>query len=345
MCVMRTLEDTDKTLEFPSQTTVKGKSILYDRFFKQGYDVVLGCNDVMPFLKDIPKESVMLVVTSPPYNIGKPYEERLEFREYLRWQKAVIKECVRILDPKGSICWEVGNYIAEKEVFPLDIYFYRILKEYGLKLRNRIVWRFGHGLHARMRFSGRYETILWFTKTDEYIFNLDAVRIRQKYPGKRAYKGPNKGKPSSRPLGKNPSDIWTIIARDWDMEVWDVPNVKCNHPEKTIHPCQFPIELVERLVKALSNDGDVIFDPFVGVGSSLIAAILHNRKAIGVEKERMYTDIAYKRIIEALNGVLRKRPLGKPIHKPKGHEKVATPPPEWKDISQDYVTTAISSIL
>ena len=294
--------------------------------------MVLACNDVIPFVKDVPDESVMLVVTSPPYNIGKPYEKRLEFKEYLRWQKEVIKNCVRILDSKGSICWEVGNYVEDKEVFPLDVYFYRIFKEYGLRLRNRIIWRFGHGLHARMRFSGRYETILWFTKSDEYIFNLDDVRVRQKYPGKRAYKGPNKGKPSSRRIGKNPSDIWDVIARDWNVEVWDIPNVKCNHPEKTIHPCQFPIELVERLVKALSNEGDVVFDPFVGVGSSLIAAVLHNRKAIGVDKEKMYTDIAYERIVKALNGTLRKRSLGKPIYKPKGHEKVVTPPPEWKDI-------------
>lgn len=332
-------------LQFPSQTTVKGKSILYDKVFRPEYDVVLACNDVTPFVKDIPDESVMLVVTSPTYNIGKPYEERMEFKKYLRWQKEVIENCVRILDPEGSICWEVGNYIEEKEVFPLDIYFYRILKECGLKLRNRIVWRFGHGLHTRMRFSGRYETILWFTKDDKYTFNLDAVRVPQKYPGKRAYKGPNKGKPSGNPLGKNPSDVWDILVREWDMEVWDIPNVKSKHPEKTNHPSQFPIELVERLVLALTNEGDVVCDPFVGVGSSLIAAILHNRKAIGVDKERMYTDIAYTRIVEALSGTLRKRPLGKPIYKPKGHEKVATPPPEWKDISQDDVATAISSTL
>jgi adenine-specific DNA-methyltransferase len=184
-----------------------------------------------------------------------------------------------------------------------------------------------------MRFSGRYETIMWFTKSDNYIFNLDDVRIRQKYPGKRAYKGPNKGKPSSRRIGKNPSDIWDVIAQDWNMEIWDIPNVKCNHPEKTIHPCQFPIELVERLVKALSNEGDIIFDPFVGVGSSIIAAILHNRKAIGVDKEKTYTNIAYKRVIKALDGTLKKRPLGKPIYRPKGTEKVARIPREWKSNS------------
>lgn len=317
---------------FPVEGIVLGKEILYDRRFNHGYDIVLAWNDVLEFLKDVPKNMATLIVTSPPYNIGKAYEERVEFREYLKWQKDVIERCVNILKPEGSICWEVGNYIEEGEVFPLDVFFYDIFKKLGLKLRNRVVWHFGHGLHARMRFSGRYETVLWFTKGDEYIFNLDAVRVPQKYPGKRAYKGPNKGKPSSHPLGKNPSDIWEILLRDWDKEMWEIPNVKCNHPEKTVHPSQFPIELVERLVLALTNEGDVVFDPFVGVGSSIIAALLHNRKGVGVDKEREYTDIAFERITRTLAGKLRKRPLGKPIWRPKGTEKVTKRPDEWDTI-------------
>jgi adenine-specific DNA-methyltransferase len=317
-------------VQFPIETSVHGKKILYDKCFKQGYDVILACNDVLEFLEGVPESIATLVVTSPPYNIGKAYEERVEFQKYLAWQKEIVKRCVEILRPEGSICWEVGNYVEEGEVFPLDVFFYNIFKKLGLKLRNRIVWHFGHGLHASKRFSGRYETILWFTKSDEYIFNLDAVRVPQKYPGKRAFKGPNKGKPSGHPLGKNPSDLWEIVLQDWEKEVWEIPNVKCNHPEKTIHPCQFPIELVERLVLALTNEGDVVFDPFVGVGSSILAALLHNRKGIGVDKESLYTDIAYERIICALKGTLRKRPLGKAIYKPKGTEKVARPPPEWK---------------
>lgn len=319
-------------LPFPIDTVIEGKRVLYDKCFKPGYDVVLTCNDTLEFLEDL-DEQVMLVVTSPPYNIGKAYEERVEFKQYLEWQEKVVKRCVDILRPEGSICWEVGNYIEEGEVFPLDVFFYRMFKKLGLKLRNRMVWHFGHGLHASKRFSGRYETISWFTKSDKYVFNLDAVRVLQKYPGKRAYKGPNKGKPSGHPLGKNPSDIWEIVLRDWEREIWEIPNVKARHPEKTVHPSQFPIELVERLVLALTNEGDAVFDPFVGVGSLLIAAILHNRRAIGVDKEKAYTDIAYGRIIEALKGTLRKRPLGRPVYKPKGTEKVAIIPSEW--INQD----------
>jgi len=319
-----------REVRLPIETAIEGKRIFYGSSFKLGFDMVLACNDVVDFLKQIPDNFVTLVVTSPPYNIGKPYEKRVELKQYLNWQKEVIKECTRVLKPEGSICWEVGNYIENGEVFPLDVFFYEIFKDLRLKLRNRIIWHFGHGLHASKRFSGRYEVILWFTRSDDYTFNLDAVRIPQKYPGKRAYKGPNKGKPTSHPLGKNPSDIWEIVVRDWEREMWEIPNVKCNHPEKTIHPSQFPIELVERLVLALTNEGDVVFDPFVGVGSSIIAAILHNRKGVGVDKERLYTDIAYRRINEALKGTLRKRPLGKPIYRPKGTEKVARPPEEWR---------------
>jgi len=319
------------TSKLPIDTIQNDKKVLYDTVFKEGYDIILANNDILEFLKNIPKNYVTLIVTSPPYNIGKPYETRKELHEYLEWQKKVIGKCKNILKDGGSICWEVGNYIENSEVFPLDTYFYNIFKNFGFKLRNRIIWHFGHGLHATKRFSGRYETILWFTKNDDYVFNLDPVRVPQKYPGKRAYKGPNKGKPSSHPLGKNPSDIWEIVKRDWKAEIWDIPNVKCNHPEKTIHTSQFPIELIERLVLALTNDGDTVFDPFVGVGSTIVASILHDRKAIGVDKEKQYTDIAYQKIIQALNGTIKKRPLGKPVYKPTGKEKVSQEPSEWND--------------
>jgi adenine-specific DNA-methyltransferase len=331
-------------IPFPSKTELKGKRILYDSTFQNGYDVVLGLNDAMDFMKDITDGSATLIVTSPPYNVGKPYEERLEFKDYLAWQKKIIQDCTRILSPRGSICWEVGNYIEDKEVFPLDIFFYRIFKDLGLKLRNRIIWRVGHGLHANLRFSGRYETILWFTKTDDYIFNLDKVRVPQKYPGKRSYKGKNKGKLTSNPLGKNPSDFWDLLnsswkdeiwdrlADEWERQVWDIPNVKAAHPERTIHPSQFPIELVERLVLALTNERDeenVVLDPFQGVGSSIVAALLHNRKAIGVDKSRLYTDIAYLRTVNALKGEIRRRQMGKPIMVPEESYKVARVPEEW----------------
>ncbi|MFQ6084568.1 MAG: DNA-methyltransferase [Candidatus Aminicenantia bacterium] len=267
-------------------------------------NVVLYCGDTLELLKQIPDETARLVVTSPPYNIGKPYEKRLNLQEYVKQQEMVIKESIRIIKNDGSICWQVGNYVENSTIIPLDVLLYPIFDKFGVKLRNRIVWHFGHGLHAKKRFSGRYEVILWFTKSDSYIFNLDAVRIPQKYPNKKYFKGPKKGKLSCHPLGKNPTDIW------------EIPNVKSNHPEKTIHPCQFPVELVERLVLALTNPGDWVVDPFIGVGSTAIAAILHGRKAVGADIVEEYIKIAKERINLLFRGKLKLRPLGKPIYTP-----------------------------
>lgn len=174
----------------------------------------------------------------------------------------------------------------------------------NLKLRNRIIWHFGHGLHCTKRLSGRYETINWWTKSDQYTWNLDAIRVPAKYPGKRYFKGPNVGKLSGNPKGKNPSDVW------------DFPNVKNNHPEKTIHPCQFPVELVERLVLAMTDVGDVVLDPYMGVGSSIIAALMHDRMAYGCDVVPDYVDVARQRVREFHAGVLRTRPMGKPIYDP-----------------------------
>ena len=167
-------------------------------------------------------------------------------------------------------------------------------------MRNRIIWHFEHGLHCSRRFSGRYETIIWFTKnTKEFVFNLDPVRVPQKYPAKKYFKGPKAGQYSCNPLGKNPGDIW------------DIPNVKNNHIEKTEHPCQFPVGLIERLVLSMTNEGDWVFDPFLGTGTSVIAALRHKRKGAGAETEKKYADIAQDRIEKELSGTLRTRPMNK----------------------------------
>ena len=297
-------------------------------------DVVLFEGDCMALLADIPSGSVDLVITSPPYNMGKRYEKATSLQKYLSNQESVIAEIDRVLAPTGSLCWQVGNYVHKGEVFPLDVYFYEIFKRLGLKLRNRIIWRFNHGLHASKRFSGRYEVILWFTKSDEYVFNLDPVRVPAKYPGKRYFKGPKRGQLSGNPLGKNPSDIWDVVKQDWENSVWDIPNVKANHPEKTVHPCQFPVELVERCVLALTHPGGVVLDPYCGVGSTIIAALQHDRKSLAAEQDAAYVAITRERIQKFIQGTLPLRPLGKPIHKPTGRERVAQMPLEWKKTAE-----------
>lgn len=293
-------------------------------------NVILHCGDVSDFIHEIPDNSLDLVMTSPPYNLGKVYEKQMSIHEYLEEQTIIIEKIIKKIKPTGSICWQVGNYVDKGEVYPLDIYYYNIFKQqFSLFLRNRIVWFFGHGLHATKRFSGRYETILWFTKSDKYTFNLDSVRVPSKYPGKRHYRGLNKGKPSGNPLGKNPSDIWEMVINEFECGLIDIPNVKANHPEKTTHPCQFPIELVERCVLAFTNEGDTVFDPYAGVGSTLIGSVKHGRKSIGTEKEQDYCSITHQRLNDYQEGTLKVREIGTTVFVPTGKESVSRIPQEW----------------
>lgn len=260
--------------------------------------------DNREFMRRFPDGCFKLIVTSPPYNIGKSYEKRSSLDAYIATQTDVIRECVRLLDASGSICWQVGNHVDNGEVFPLDAVLYPIFKSFGLRLRNRIIWHFGHGLHCSRRLSGRHETILWFTKTDNYMFNLDPIRIPSKYPGKRHFKGPKAGQLSGNPLGKNPSDVW------------EIPNVKNNHVEKTIHPCQFPVELVERLVLSMTNEGDRVFDPYMGAGSTLVAAAKNGRQGFGCDTNKDYARIAEQRLADLAEGKLETRPMFKPVYDP-----------------------------
>ena len=292
------------------------------------------CIDALEFSRAVPAESVKLVMTSPLYNIGKSYETRRNIQEYISGFEALISELVRMLSDDGSICWQVGNFVDDGEIFPLDIYFYPMFKSHGLKLRNRIIWHFGHGLHCSKRFSGRYEVILWFTKSDSYTFNLDDVRIPSKYPGKKYFKGAKKGTLSGNPKGKNPEDLWEMtierLIDDWDAQIWDIPNVKNNHPEKLNHPCQYPVELAERCILALTDKGDCVYDPFAGVGSTLIAALKNERKALGSEHVKEYVDIGNERIERLKEGTLITRPIYKTIYEPSPDDKIAQRPEEWK---------------
>lgn len=322
-----------------SKSQLKKASSIFSNFpniaeitdhYSESANIVLAQGDAKEMLMQCPDNFASLIITSPPYNLGKEYESPMELNDYLDEMEPTLKELIRVLSPSGSLCWQVGNYVNKSEVFPLDIYFYPVFKKLGLQLRNRIIWTFEHGLHCSVRFSGRYETLLWFTKTNDYTFNLDQVRIPSKYPGKTHFRaGPKYGLPSGNPLGKNPSDVWKLIAQEWETGLWNIPNVKANHPEKTLHPCQFPIELVERCVLALTNENDWVLDPFSGVGSALLAAIKHNRRAMGCERDANYIKEAKHRMNRLFAGDLPYRPLGKPVHQPTGREKVSQIPQQW----------------
>lgn len=278
-----------------------------------------GVEDLLPKLPDKPLFD--LVVSSPPYNIGKEYETRTALDDYLAAMDPILRLLVSKLKSGGSLCWQVGNFVDDNQIFPLDIEFAPIFKRLGLQMRNRIVWHFGHGLHTQRRFSGRYEVITWYTKTnrksDKYTFNLDPVRVPSKYPGKRHFKGPKAGQLSGNPLGKNPEDVWGI------------PNVKSNHIEKTSHPCQFPVGLIERLVLALTNPGDLVFDPFAGVASAGVAAALHNRRFWGCEIVRAYAETGLRRLNAALDGSVKYRPHDRPLYD-HTQSKLSAPPAGFK---------------
>ena len=128
--------------------------------------------------------------------------------------------------------------------------------------------------------------------------------MQSKYPGKKYFKGPKAGQLSGNPLGKNPGDVWIF------------PNVKNNHVEKTVHPCQFPVEMVERLVLSLTNPDDAVFDPYMGVGSSVVAALKHDRIGYGCDVVPKYVEIAWDRVHQLRAGALRTRPMGRPVYDP-----------------------------
>jgi len=285
--------------------------------------------DSMKMLKRVPSNHVQMVITSPPYCMKKEYEDSKDnIESFKENHKKFLPEVIRVLKKGGSLCWQVGYHVNQSEIMPLDYYVYSIIEEINLglptdekiKLRNRIIWTFGHGLHSTKRLSGRHETILWFTKGDDYVFNLNEIRVPQKYPGKTHHKGKNKGDFSGNPMGKNPSDNW-FDAND----IWDIPNVKSKHPEKTEHPCQFPSAIPIRLIKAFTNEGDIVMDPFVGSGTTAVSAIITKRLFLGGEFEKMYYEIAKNRISDAVEGVYNIRP-DVPVKQPNGNEKVALKP-------------------
>lgn len=302
---------------------------IYKRF-KPENKVTLYLGDCITLLKKIPDESIDLIITSPPYCIGKAYENpQDDINTFKNQHETIFPEIYRVLKKGGSLCWEVGYHTSKSSIIPLDFYVYdifinksRLLSD-PLVLRNRIIWTYGHGLNSTKRFSGRHETILWFTKgkRDDYLFNLDNIRIPQKYPGKRSYKGAKKGQLSGNPLGKNPSDVW------------DIPNVKAQHVEKTIHPCQFPVAIPQRLIKALVPNNGIVLDPFMGSGTTAVAAILEDKRFVGAEILGEYYNVALDRVNQTISGTINVRE-DVPVMEPNPNSTVAKYPKEFIEIKE-----------
>ena len=290
--------------------------------------------DAFLLAERLPEGSIDLVVTSPPYNIGKSYERGM-FRsadDYKDRMAKFVGTLSRKLKNTGSVCWQVGSHVRDQRLLPLDYLFFEMFLDNGFILRNRIIWRFNFGFNAKHRFSGRYETLLWFTKTNDYAFNLDPVRVPQIYPGK-TKKTAAGHQPSGNPKGKNPSDFWEFEPQEAFLgePVWDVPNVKAKHPEKTDHPCQFPNEVADRCILAFTSSGDTILDPFAGVGTAISCAEARGRIGIGFELDGSYAKEAKERLALARVGQLVVRPSGQPPHRPNPTDKVARVPSEWQN--------------
>lgn len=240
--------------------------------------------DCLEWLRALPCESVDLVVSSPPYNIGKEYESKRALDVYLKEQAEVLAECARVLKTTGSVFWQVGAYADRGSLVPLDVKFFPILEDLGLVPRNRIIWVRQHGLHGKNKFSARHESVLWFTRSDSYKFFLDPIRVPQKYQNKKSWRGDNKGELTCNPLGKNPGDIWIF------------QNVKHNHEEQTIHPAQFPEDLIARIVLCSTEPGDVVLDPYMGTGTVAVVARDYGRRYLGAELDSEYYEVARRRI-------------------------------------------------
>ncbi len=287
----------------------------WESIVETDHGVALFNGDCRRLLAALPDASVSLVVTSPPYCMGKEYEAGNSIEDFITAHDEILPEIERVLRPGGSMCWQVGYHVKHNVLVPLDYLVYDSVRKLArpLTMRNRIVWHFGHGQHCEKRFSGRHETLLWFTKGNDYDFDVDPIRVKQKYPGKRASRGPKQGEFSGNPLGKNPSDVW------------DIPNVKSNHVEKTAHPCQFPVELVRRLVLSLSLEGGVVLDPFAGAGTTGVAALREGRRFIGAELREDYARIARDRLQQTLNGTVSVRP-DREVYMPSKNSAVARRP-------------------
>lgn len=276
--------------------------------------------DSLDFIKTLPTWSVDLTFTSPPYCIGKEYEKWvIHYESFIEAHKEIFPEIIRVTKEGWSICWQIGYHVNKDLIMPLDRLIYDTIRPWLNKeifLRNRIVRTFWHGLHNSHRFSGRHEIVLWFTKWKKYNFDLDKVRVPQKYPGKKYSKWEKKGEYSWNPLWKNPSDIW------------DIPNVKANHVEKTEHPCQFPVALVQRFIKSLVPKNGLVFDPYMWSWTTWVAALIEKKRFVWSEIDKRYCKIAIERCKLAEKNEINYR-CDCPVYIP-GNESVAKKPDYFK---------------
>jgi len=247
---------------------------------------ILFCVDTLTSQDLLPSGVFDLVITSPPYNIGKEYERIMSVEDYIKWTDRWSSETCRLIGDYGALLLNLGYISVEQKgrAIPLP---YLLWDKVPLYLNQEIVWNYSAGVACKNYLSPRNEKFLWYVKDkDNYVFNLDAIRDPNvKYPNSKRH-----GKSRVNSLGKNPSDVWEIAKVTTGKDR--------SSTERTPHPCQFPTDLVDRLVRGFSNEGDIVFDPFAGSGTTLESCIKHGRYCVGFEIRRDYCDIAANRIKE-----------------------------------------------
>jgi adenine-specific DNA-methyltransferase len=252
----------------------------------EGYAIY--CADCLQALTKLPDEVCALTVTSPPYNIGKEYENHLPLEQYLDWCGQWMKELHRITRSNGAFWLNVG-YVELPErakAIPLP---YLLWERSPFYLIQEVVWNYGAGVAARKSLSPRNEKLLWYAKNaKDYTFNLDAIRDPDvKYPHQK-----KNGRLRCNTIGKNPSDVWQIAKV--------TSGQGRASPERTCHPAQFPLDLVNRLVLGFSNPGDLVLDPFMGSGTVGVSCLEHGRRFLGIEVRPAYCELAARRIAKSL---------------------------------------------
>jgi adenine-specific DNA-methyltransferase len=254
-------------------------------------NVLLYKGDCVELMKLLGEDVFDLVVTSPPYNIGKAYEQARSLEDYLTWSEKWIKEVYRLTKAQGSFWLNLGYLTIPDKAHAIPI-SYLLWDKIPFYLIQEVVWNYGAGVAAKRFFSPRNEKFLWYVKdANNYTFNLDDVRDPNvKYPNQK-----KNGKIKVNPLGKNPTDVWQI------PKVTSGQNRSSK--ERTPHPAQFPKALIERIIKSSSNEGDIILDPFMGSGTTAEVALQNNRVVVGFEIKKEYIEVCAKRLEKLREGL------------------------------------------
>lgn len=245
-------------------------------------DLIIEFGDCRDLLKNIPDNSIALVVTSPPYNIGKKYgkyNDKISIEEWKKLINEVTKEIYRVLKPNGSFFLNLSPipYGKDKEILPLPYIGYEIMKSNNFKIRNMITWCFNNMQNCTNRLSGRYENIIWGVKDlNNYVFNLDQIRVPYITKNDKRLTGE----------GRNPTDVWYFNR---------VNNVKKKKMNIT-HPTVYPSDMIERIILMSSNKNDIILDPFLGSGTTIVVAKKLERRGIGFELDINYKSEIYERL-------------------------------------------------